>query len=893
MPSIAGTNNTMISDCHNLDIDKNTTNTLLTSDIKKIIRFGKGKEFVYNRNITCHEIIELQAKKTPNYIALVYNQKKLTYQQLNEKANQLAHYLVLNGLKKESSVAIYLEPSLETIISILAILKTGCCYIPLDITYPIDRLNFMLVDSNATILLTNQKLSNTLNVNHQIQVIKIDAVNTVIRKQLSTNLDFDVSPENTAYIIYTSGSTGTPKGVKIHHRAINNHMAWMQDQFKFNPADNFLFKTPFSFDPSVWEIFLPLHIGAKLFIAPHGAHLDPYQLCKLVIKYKITVLQMVPTLLQELLKQKNIHLCCSLRDVFVGGESLPTHTKKLFFETLACYLHNLYGPTEATIDISFHTVKKTEFDFATNVIGKPIYNSHLYVLKPDMSICQIEEPGELHIASDSLSRGYHNQPTLTNEKFITPSFSFLGNSKIYKTGDIVKWLPNGLLEYIGRNNDQIKVNGVRIETNEIISRVLINNTVANCVIVKKTDHYKHNYLACYMTAKEKQTIDINQIKQSLKNFFPAFMLPKGYFIIPEIPLTVNGKIDLETLEKLNIADIDKNRIQQRACASFEEVELVKIWEHVLQIKSVDINDDFFDLGGHSLLALQLLECIQKEFGILLKVSDLFISPTISSQSQLIQNLRNKKTNKKSNNLLNINPIIPLATEGNHTPLFLIHPVGGTIFWYTLLAKFMGNTRPIYGIQDPGIELKNKIFSSIKDMAVFYSALIKKTQPTGPYIIGGASFGATVAIEVCNLLQAQGEIIEVIPILDGWGVYPDTLRNDNYFRESMKRQQADLHTQFAQYGLTESKNLLTLQTQRLNLLWDYHLSEIKHKIVLFKAKEMLPVFKSIDDKFNHWNKFTKQKITCYKIPGNHETMFQKHNVKVLAKLLNEYLIKPTD
>lgn len=872
----------VIDSCMDVNIENisKLPNTLTMPEIN----LGKGKQFSYDKKIACHKVIEKVAKLIPQKIAIVHNGYEISYKLLNQKANQLAHFLVQAGFKKNSIIGIYLEPSVETVISILAILKIGGCYLPLEVAYPIERLNYMLADSNAKAIITTKNLSKNIRKLKELKHIYIDELKVHLKLQKLTNLNKSVSSKSNAYVIYTSGSTGRPKGVQIHHQAINNHMTWMIDHFELNENEKILFKTPFSFDPSVWEILLPLYLGAKLIIAPKGSHLDPHLLNQTIIKNKVTVIQLVPSLLDKFLKLENAKLCSSLKHVFCGGESLLSYTKEQFFKIFSCKLHNLYGPTEATIDITSHTVTNTPTEIKRNIIGKPIYNTHLYVFNKNLQPCAINEEGELYIQSDSLSKGYINQPSLTREKFIDNPLK-ISKHKLYKTGDIVKWLPQGFLEYIGRDGEQIKINGVRIELNEISYRVLLHKEISNCVLVKEKDQYSNFYIACYLVKNSKYKLNLSKIKNDLKSFFPSYMLPKKYSVIENIPLTVNGKVDYIKLQ--NIADKNNlSKAKSKPCneiLSGQEKRLLLIWKEVLQVENISIHDDFFDLGGHSLLALQLLEQIQKEFSLLLSVSSIFSASSIQQQSKLISSLLGKKsiTASAMTNLLSINPVVTLASSGKKTPLFLIHPVGGTVFWYTLLAKALGNDRAIYGIQDPGIELKRKLFPTIKDMAKYYASVIQKIQPKGSYIIGGASFGATVAIEVCNILREQGETIDFIPVFDGWGIYPETLRDDNYFKESMQRQQNDLSTKFAAYGITESKNLLNLQKQRLNLLWKYKLNDVNHQIVLYKAREILPVFMPIDDKFNHWKKFTHIKIKKYIVPGNHETMFQRPNIEFLA------------
>jgi amino acid adenylation domain-containing protein len=850
-----------------------------------LFQIGRGNDFVYKQNTSVNELLETHANTIPDAVAIRFNNQYISYTQLNRKVNQLAHFLIQKGLNREEKVAVYFMPSLEMIISILAILKAGCCYVPLDIHYPIDRLTFILNDCAAAYLLTQSALATTF-TNRQVKRLIIDEISEEIDTQEEENLSFPKRDANTlAYIIYTSGSTGTPNGVKIHHRAINNHMSWMKDKFHFTANDKILLKTPLSFDPSVWELFLPFYVGCELIIAPFGANLDPNLLTTTLQQHKVTTLQVVPSLLKELLKSKQLTNCHSLRHLFCGGESLTATTKKLFFEQLDCPLHNLYGPTEATIDITSHTVANTELGVTKNIIGKPIYNTTLYVVNKNKELVAIGEEGELYIGSDSLSTGYHNRDSLTQERFINNPFEPEKYAKMYKTGDIVRWLDNGELEYLGRNNEQLKINGVRIEPNELMSVILQQASVSEGVIIKKTDAQGYDCLVCYLVPKADCELNIVQIKSALQSQFPSYMLPKVYILLKKIPLTLNGKVDNSALPDPNF-DVDSNIINIDTSTK-EEKQLIILWQTVLGISITSLDDNFFDVGGTSLLALNLLAKIKNKWDVDLAIRDIFIYPTLKEQANFIQSLR-KQTIIKAKSLSIPCPLITLQAQGNQLPLFLIHPIGGTIFWYSALARLLKKVRPIYGIQDPSIELENPIFDSIEEMASFYLKQIKKIQPSGHYLIGGASFGTTVAVEIAHMLHKAGEKVSSVISLDGWGIYPSTLHDDTYFRSSMERQHQALRTEFDNQGLSQPEKLFDIQWQRLNLLWKYQVKEIVAPMALFKSKEILPIFKEVDAPMNHWEKFSDPgKIRRYLVPGNHETMFQKPYVDTLATLINDY------
>lgn len=854
--------------------------------LEKVQYIGKGESFEFNKDLSITAFIEKKSQEIPAAIAVKFEKNHLTYQELNENANQLANYLLSSGkLGEKSKIAVYLKPGLNIVITILAILKTGSSYIPLDTSYPIDRLNFMLKDSDSSFLITDSSIGKLLNFDG-ISVF-LDKEDNAIKKN-SNKIISSGDGNSIAYIIYTSGSTGVPKGVIISHLSVNNHMLWMKNQYKFNKEDKILLKTPVSFDPSVWELFLPLYVGCELIIAPSGSHLDLELLINLIIENNITTIQLVPSMLEEILKHKRIRNCQSLKRVFVGGESLRTEIKESFFDNLSCKLINLYGPTEATIDITSHVVTSSPFNINNDIIGSPIFNTSLYVLNSNLSLCCIGEEGELYISSDSLAQGYYNRTTSTQENFLKNPFEPARFPTMYKTGDMVRWLDKNILEYLGRNNDQIKINGVRIEPKELILTILKNKEISDCIIVKKTDRNGYDYLACYLINKSEE-INLSLLKENLKLKFPTYMLPKVYMQINKFPLTINGKIDIESLPQ---PDFKKPLLSTEDLKSmqWEEIELLKIWQNVLETNQISIHDNFFDSGGSSLLALKLVALLQEKFHKEIKIRDVFSYPTLKEQGNLIRNYRNAKPSTNYNPASIPNPIVTLQLKGEKKPLFLIHPIGGTVFWYPKLAKLLGTSRPIYGIQDPAIDLEKPIFDSIEEMAAYYLTHIKNIQPKGPYLIGGASFGTTVALEIAHMLNKEKQTISGIIALDGWGVYPHTLRDDNYFKDSMLRQHKEQLSDFKKYGLPPPDALFEIQWQRLNLLWKYRLRTIEFPFVLFKSEEILPAFLEINAPFNHWEKFSRSPITTYLVSGNHETMFQEPHVYNLSNLINNHLLK---
>ena len=416
----------------------------------------------YPRSRCLHELIEEQVERAPDATAVIFEGKKLTYRQLDERANQLARYLQRLGVGPDTLVSICVERSLEMVVGLLGILKAGGAYVPMDPEYPKERLAFMLADAGAPILLTQSSLQGILPA-HTGKVVRLDADWPLITRESAGRIPSSARAEHLAYMIYTSGSTGRPKGAMNTHVAIVNRLLWMQDAYRLTPSDRVLQKTPFSFDVSVWEFFWPLLTGAKLVVALPGAHRDAAYLADLIRKEEITTIHFVPSMLSAFLEAQGLELsCASLKRVICSGEALPYELQQRFFSILPAELHNLYGPTEAAVDVTYWACQRKS-PLRTVPIGRPIANTQIYILDRHLQPTPIGVPGELHIGGIGLARGYFNRTELTAEKFIPDPFKSEPGARLYKTGDLARYLPDGAIEYLRRMDHQVKIRGFRIE----------------------------------------------------------------------------------------------------------------------------------------------------------------------------------------------------------------------------------------------------------------------------------------------------------------------------------------------------------------------------------------------------------------------------------------------
>ncbi len=603
----------------------------------------------YPRDKTIHQLFEEQVEKIPDNIAVVFENLSLTYRELNERSNQLAHTIRKEyrkcrktELKGDILIGIYVERSPEMIIGILGILKSGAAYLPLDIDEPDDRLKFKIFDCNCQIVITSADNSNNLLFlsDTDIVLLNINAEQNILQNAPKTNPEHINTSSHLAYVIYTSGSTGEPKGVMIEHRTLVNRLLWMQEEYSFGQNDNVLQKTPYSFDVSVWELMLPGISGAKQVFAKPNGHKDPQYLIDLISNKRITKLHFVPSMLSSFIYSMpdvmDSSSLCSITDIICSGEALSSALAEKTLQKLPhIRLHNLYGPTEATIDASYYQYDVSEKYGLTIPIGKPVQNYTLYVLISNLSQVPIGVSGELYIGGEGLARGYINKADLTAERFISNPFvsdddkAQGRNLRIYKTGDIVRWLPDGNLEYIGRNDNQIKLRGFRVELGEIENQLsefyAINQSAVLC-----REHNKNKYLVGYYTSKQDITAD--ELIAYLSTKLPDYMIPSTFVHLEVMPLTTSGKIDRRALP---ISEIKADRNKYAAPRSHIEENLCEIWQEVLGIAKIGINDNFFRLGGHSLLATQAVSRIRVIFKQKIPLQVLFEFPTASSMAKHI------------------------------------------------------------------------------------------------------------------------------------------------------------------------------------------------------------------------------------------------------------------
>ncbi|HEX8128490.1 MAG TPA: amino acid adenylation domain-containing protein [Pyrinomonadaceae bacterium] len=618
---------------------------------------------------TClHRLFEEQVERTPEALAVVSGDERLTYGELNRRADQLAHYLRGRGIGAEGRVGICVERSAEMIVGLLGILKAGGAYVPLDPTYPADRLGYMIEDAGVSVLLTQKSLLGNLPADAAREGICLDADWELIAAHAAAaapehNAHASALPGNTAYVIYTSGSTGQPKGVLVPHRGICNTLLWRREAFTLGGADRILQNLSFAFDASVWQIFGALVSGAQLVLTHAEDHRDSASLIKMIVEHGITITDFPPSLLKVFLSENGVEKCRSLRHVFCGGEAMTRELQEQFFARLDADLHNVYGPTEASVDATCWTCRRDD-ERPLIPIGRPICNKQMYVLDAELQPVPVGVSGELYIGGAGLAHGYVRRPDATAERFIPHPFSTEPGARLYRTGDVGRYLPDGAIQFVGRNDQQVKVRGFRIELGEIESALVEHPAVQECVVIARDDDASGNKtLVAYAVAEtEAGAVAPGVLRIYLKEKLPEYMCPSAFVMLESLPLNANGKIDRRRLPAPTEADWEQGENFVRPRTLVEEL-LAEIWAQVLGVKRVGLNDNFFELGGHSLLATRIVSKAREAFHIELSLRALFEKPTVAGLSAVVE-----AEMKRAQQGTPTPPLLPVPRDGGGLPM---------------------------------------------------------------------------------------------------------------------------------------------------------------------------------------------------------------------------------
>lgn len=715
---------------------------LLSADEKNILLVDLNKGRLNVPEDKCiHHLFEDQVERTPDKVALIAGDQRITYRELDQRAELVAGRLRNLGVGADVLVAICVARSVEIVAGILGILKAGGAYVPLDPAYPQARLDQILNDSGATVLVTESNTSAKLDT-QGVSLVYLDADAETHEKKPEVST---ATPDNLAYVIYTSGSTGQPKGVAIEHRSTVTFLTWAASVFSVEKLKGTVASTSICFDLSIFEIFAPLSCGGTVILVENILQLPFAPAAR-----DATLINTVPSAITELLRMKGVPE--SVVTVNLAGEPLKTSlVNQIYRTTNVREVFDLYGPTEDTT-YSTYTLRKD----GKASIGRPISNTQAYILDRNLQLVPPGIPGELYLGGDGLAREYLHRPDLTASRFVKNPFDRKHSERVYRTGDLVRYLPSFEIEYLGRIDNQVKIRGFRIELGEIEAVLSSHPAVEGAVVIAREDGSSEKRLVAYIVAGGGVSIGTSELREHVKSSLPDFMVPAVFIELEEFPLTPNGKIDRKALPAPSHSIVEPNR-SYVAARNEVESELVRMWERLLKMSPIGIRDDFFELGGDSLISVSLIVEIENQFGIGLPLSSLVGSPTIEKLA--IELGQGGSTGSWKY-------IVPLQTDGKQSPLFCMHAAGGNVLFYRDLATELGNGQPFYGLQARGVMDKSETaHDRVEDMATDYLEEIRSLQPSGPYHLCGASFGGLVAFEAARQLLDMGETVGTLALFD--------------------------------------------------------------------------------------------------------------------------------
>ncbi len=705
-----------------------------------------------------HRLIEAQVARTPDAVAVEFEGQTLTYRQLNARANGLARSLCERRVGTGATVGVCFERSLELLVAVLAIHKSGAAFLPLDPELPAERLSFMLRDAATHLVLTHREVAavvKSIADDASVMLMHVER-HAVERTDTAPNLGDRCTPEDLAYVMYTSGSTGRPKGVLIRHRSLCNHALWFSSRLDISPADRILQHASIGFDAAMAELFAPLVVGATVVFAGPRAHRDVLGIPEIVHGLRITVAQMVPSALRVAVSSDAFATCTGLRYLVSGGEALEASLASQARRVLpGLRLGNFYGPTEATVDASSYEVTTEAEDGTIIPIGRPVTNGYCRILDRHDALVPVGVPGELFLGGLGLADGYLNLPDRTAFRFVADPF--LPGATMYRTGDLARYQADGNIEYLGRIDTQVKLRGYRIELAEVERPLLMDRRVREAAVVLREDTPGEPRLVAYVVRAD-AALTANQMRDVMRSQLPAYMLPEAYCFLDALPLTASAKLDRRALpapEPIEFAHRDVIELTDPVERSLQE-----IWERVLGQRPIGPDDDFFVLGGHSLKAIRLLAEIERVHGIALRAPTLFEAPTIRTLAARLSETVPR----------DVTTIIPTHRTGTRIPLFFAPGAGGELFVLDALAKALGEDQPMYvldmyvfgEIPMPGTTL------TLADIAARMITDMRAIQPRGPYQLAGYSLGGNIVYEIAQQLQRAGEEIRLLALLDSDG-----------------------------------------------------------------------------------------------------------------------------
>jgi amino acid adenylation domain-containing protein len=858
-----------------------------------------GTRSRYPAKSCIHDLFHTQMLRTPDSIAVRCVTETLTYAELDARSNRIANLLRSRGVGNESIVAVLMERSAELVASLLGVLKAGAAYLPLDLASPRERLAFMVEDAGVSVVLTQQSLQGLLpaGVEH---VIRLDADSATIDASPPDDLQTCLAGGNLAYVNYTSGSTGQPKGVSIIHRGVVRLVK------RTNYADFkgvFLQLAPASFDAATFEVWGALLNGAELVVMPAGPQ-SLEAIAEVIKRCQVTTLWLTAALFQQMVDFHPDALS-GVHQLLAGGDVLPVEQVQKVISNLGeNKLINGYGPTENTTFTCCHVMNSATRVNWSAPIGRPISNTQVFVLDARMEPVPVGVSGELYIGGDGLARDYLRRPELTAERFVPNPFSEEPGARLYRTGDVARFRPDGEIEFLGRSDHQVKVRGFRVELGEVEAALAKHPAVRQVAVTAREGAGSATQLVAYVVYE--RVVDVPELQQYLRERLPEYMVPGWVVALDEMPLTPNIKIDRGALSKRDLPGLDLTDAFV-APRDILEFKVTEIWEKVLNVRPIGVRHNFFNLGGHSLAAVRLMSQLRETFGRELPLSILFQNGTIE---QLASVLREQPI------LLPESPLVGIKTSGRRPPFFCVHPIGGNVLCYSTLAQHLGPDQPFYGLQAMNLTRETATPARLEESAARYVEAMREVQPRGPYFLGGWSLGGVLAFEIARQLHEQGQHTALLALMDSWapleenkprGVVTDDAKLLAHLAASYKVPlpdddiswldsdgQVECVLELAKkanalppdFGAAWLRRLLELHRNSLAAVLDYEPEIYPGRITLFRAKRGAAPDSPPDDW--GWGRLSAEPVSVYAVPGDHHTMLSEPHVQTLAGHLVAHL-----
>ncbi len=848
-------------------------------------------EFAGERSV--HELFEEQARKTPDAIAVMFEDASLSYAELNRRANRLAHHLKELGAGPDERVAVCLERSPELIVALLGVLKSGAAYVPLDPAFPMKRRQSMLKDSGPVALLTAGHLEGLFaGIIEGLPVLDLTAIAPDWQNQPDTNLDaagMGLTSRHLAYVMYTSGSTGTPKGVMVPHRAINR-LVLNNGYAKFEAGDRVAFASNPAFDASTMEVWAPLLNGGRVVVIKHDVLLDPVRLGQTLERYAVNTLWLTVGLFNHYADTLSEQFG-KLRHLIVGGDALdPRVIARVLRSNPPEHLINGYGPTETTTFAITHEIAFVPENARSVPIGRPIANTRVYILDPHGDPVPVGVAGELYIGGAGVARGYLNRLELTAERFLPDRFTTEPEARMYRTGDLGRWLPDGTIEFLGRNDFQVKIRGFRVELGEIEARLAEQAGVRDVVVVAREDTPGDKRLVAYYTSDQNEVAPgAELLRAHLSATLPEYMVPAAYVRVESLPLTPNGKLDRKALPAPEFVPAAKREfvppqddLEERLC---------NLWQEVLAVHPISVTDNYFDLGGHSLLALRLFSEIKFCFQLELPLGTLFYAPTVRTMAEVIRDAGVQAAS----------PIVPIQPNGAKPAIFCIGALNGEVILFRRLALELGPDQPLYGLQP--FSLVDRL-STIETLAAGYIEQLRKWGERRPFCLLGYSFGGLVALEMAQQLRKSGAEPPLVVLIDSTYLegckalepWKDRIRRYRYHVNEIVHGAAGVrhlvdrlrsryfrmvHKVSTTLGVEVSKIASDIRGRQLLAAESYRAKPYPGRVHLLKAESRPEFFDS--DAALGWGGVLSD-LRIEQVPGDHGTMNTGMNLKILARKL---------